>query len=195
MKKINFKAQIIGIMVVAAIIVSGNLFAQPGQRILKQQFNNDTRLHRNFRADRMPNQNFAQDRAGRGMGLFGLNLTEEQTLKFNELRTKNLKESLVIKNEMLEYKARLRTLTTSEDFDQKEIDQLIDKMSDSNAKQMKQRVAHRQEIRSLLTEEQRVIFDSSNQGFGQRQSFGRKGRAGNRAMRPGFGFKIGRAHV
>ena len=199
MKNLRFKTRIIGVVVIVAIFASSNVYAQRAQRLLRQQPNQDTRLHQNFRSDRMYNQRnlqgrmYFQDRAGRGMGLLGLNLTEEQSEQINTLRAKHLKELLTIKNEMLENRARLRTLTTTEEFNKKEIDKLIDEVTLANAKQMKQRIAHQQEIRSLLSEEQRIIFDSSNRGYGQGYGQGnfsrRNGRSGNRTMRPGFGFR------
>lgn len=195
MKELNRQTKIIGIMVLVTVLATSGMYAQRLQRFSQQQTRDDLRLHQNMRPGRMLNQTVDQGRFfnrnldGRGMGLFGLNLTEEQQLKINELRTSYLKEMLPYNNEMNEKTARLRTLTTAENINQKEIDKLIDDMSAARAKQMKQKIAHQQEIRSLLTDEQRVIFDSSNRGSGQRQFARNNGRSGNRAMRPGSGFR------
>ncbi len=194
MKNLNMKIRVIGLVVLVSIFAGSEIYAQRMQRIFNDQTTDDTRLYQNRRPGRMYDQNvqgrmYNRNFDGRGMGLLGLNLTEEQQLKFNELRTRNMKEMLPLNNQMQEKRARLRTLTTAEVVNQKEIDKLIDEMTADNAKQMKMRVKHQQEIRSLLTEEQRVIFDSSNRGFGNNRMGQNYTRSGNRAARPGFGFR------
>jgi len=170
MKTANLKTGILSLTILLAIFASSNIYAQRMQRMNANQKGNRMMLH----------QNMDQ----KGMGMAGLNLSEEQLQKIGELRTKNLKEMLPITNEMQEKRAHLKTLTTAERVNQKEIDKVIDEIAMLTAKQMKAKIAHQQEMRSLLTEEQRVIFDSKSFGQG-RNGFGRgNGQRGPTAMQP-----------
>ncbi len=94
------------------------------------------------------------------------NLTEDQQNKMNKMRTANMKEMLQFRNTMAEKKAHLNTLRTADKADMNAINKLIDEMGAMKITMMKKREAHRQEVRKILTEEQRVIFDSrGGQGF------------------------------
>lgn len=183
MKNSINKSKIIGLVILIAVFASSDIFAQRMQR--NQKNDNTMRLHQNDRQGRMVNQKRGQ-RAQRGM--LGLDLTEEQQTKLKELRTANLKQMQPLQNLMQEKRARMRTLTTAEKFNQKEVDKLIDEITDLTSKQMKLRVAHQQECRSLLTEEQRVIFDSSPRR-GQQKMGNRSARSGRGAMHARSGFR------
>ncbi len=87
-------------------------------------------------------------------------LTDTQKDKIGELRTEHLKATLPIKNEMAEKRAELRSLQTAENVDTDAVNKKIEAIGALHIKMMKKRAAHHQEIRNLLTEEQRVIFDS-----------------------------------
>jgi len=88
------------------------------------------------------------------------NLTDEQKEKISDLRTENMKVMLQKRNQVHEKMAKLRTLETAEKADMKAINGLIDEISEIKADMAKQQAAHRQQVRKLLTDEQRVIFDS-----------------------------------
>ncbi|OFX44174.1 MAG: hypothetical protein A2046_08105 [Bacteroidetes bacterium GWA2_30_7] len=90
------------------------------------------------------------------------NLTEEQTKKIESLKTPHLKQMLPIKNQLGEKKAQLNTLSTAEKADMVAINKKIDEIGDLKTQMMKNREAHKQEIRKILTEEQRLIFDMHN---------------------------------
>lgn len=114
-------------------------------------------------------QNF--DRPGRnqqpGQGLVTLlNLTEDQQAKLKELQLAHQKKVLPIKNAIAEKKAKLRTLETADNADMKAINALIDDISNQRSQLMKERANMQQDIRKMLTDEQRIIFDS-HQGFGR----------------------------
>jgi len=87
------------------------------------------------------------------------NLTAEQKKKMAELRTQLKKEFLPIRNQLGEKKAKLRTLETADKADMVAINTLIDEIHSLQAKMMKLQSAHRQEIRKMLTPDQRVDFD------------------------------------
>jgi Spy/CpxP family protein refolding chaperone len=105
-------------------------------------------------------------------------LTEDQQNKMDALRVNHLKEMKDFRNQMNELRARKHTLQTSDNVDLKEINAVIDKMTAVHNQMMKQSAKHRQEIRSLLTDEQKVYFDSrpmrgerNGRGHGRRNGY------------------------
>ena len=88
------------------------------------------------------------------------NLTEEQRNKMQELRIAHLKQVQPINNELKLKYAELRILTTADKTDQKAVDQKIDEIYALKTKKAKMNQAHKQSIRALLSDEQRIMFDS-----------------------------------
>ena len=114
-------------------------------------------------------------------------LTDEQKDQMQEIRLSTQKSLLPIKNELGENRAKLRTLTTADNPDMKAIDKLIDENGQLMASMMKIQASNHQKVRSLLTEDQRIVFDSKKRGFdrsGRRGSYGATGR-GQRSRGPG----------
>lgn len=112
----------------------------------------------------------------RGHGQAGLDLSEEQKTKASELKLGMQKMSLPLKNQLGENKAKLRTLTTADQADMKAINKLIDENADINAELQKLRAANHQDFRKILTEEQRIKFDSRAQEMRRGREFRRGGR-------------------
>ncbi len=132
-------------------------------------------------------RNMRQDRPANPQSGACLNLddlTEAQESEISDLRTTQLEQRLQYRNQMDELRARKRTLQTQPDADLSAINQVIDQMADLRSEMMKQAAAHRQQIRELLTEEQRVIFDSrtmqagAGRGMGHGPMGGQQGRMG-----------------
>ncbi|GAA4828440.1 Spy/CpxP family protein refolding chaperone [Algivirga pacifica] len=90
-------------------------------------------------------------------------ITEAQKESIKEIVMKAQKEALPLKNQMGEQKARLQTLSTEDKADMKAINKTIDKLADLKAQTMKIRAAARQDIRQVLNDEQRLIFDTHMQ--------------------------------
>jgi Spy/CpxP family protein refolding chaperone len=114
-------------------------------------------------------------------------LTAEQKEQMQAYRLDVQKSSLPIKNELGENRAKMNTLITAVDPDMKAIDKLIDENAKLMASIMKIKAQNHQKVRSLLTEDQRVVFDTKSVNFarsGQRGN-GRKGANGNRGTRGG----------
>ncbi len=115
-------------------------------------------------------------------------LSEEQEAEIKSLRMKQIERNTGHRNTMDELRARKRSLTTEAEPDMNAVNDVIDKMTELRNTQMKENVNHRQAIRELLTEEQRVIFDSragrAQQG---RAHSARDGRSGGRAAHGGGG--------
>jgi Spy/CpxP family protein refolding chaperone len=99
------------------------------------------------------------NRQGSNFG-HGLDLTEDQLAQTKTMRLAMQKGMLPLRNQLGENDAKLRTLSTAENVNTKEINKLIDSNSAINASMAKLRSANHQQFRKLLTEEQRVVFDT-----------------------------------
>jgi Spy/CpxP family protein refolding chaperone len=113
-----------------------------------------------------------------GNGCNMLDLSDEQQKKIDDLRTVHMKEMLPLRNELNEKRARLQTLRTAEKYDASATEKTLEEMSAVKLKMAKKREAHKQEVRSLLTEEQRIKFDM-HKGRGYHGK-GMKGNIGSR---------------
>ena len=85
--------------------------------------------------------------------------TPDQQQKMDALKLNLQKETLQINNELNEKKAQLKTLQQIEKPNMKDVNSKIDEISALMNKKMKIMASHRNSVRSLLTEEQRVQFD------------------------------------
>ena len=92
------------------------------------------------------------------------NLTSEQEAQIQALHTAQLEQRLKFRNQMDELRARKRTLMAEKNPDMGAVNSVIDQMTALRGEMARQAVAHRQEIRNLLTDEQRVQFDERTQG-------------------------------
>lgn len=93
-------------------------------------------------------------------------LTDEQQEQMKTLRIEH-------RSAMEEYRADMRTLraeyadlTSGSDYDTEAASERIDALTAVKNKMMKQRLEHRNEVRNLLTDEQKVIFDQRPHGKG-----------------------------
>jgi Spy/CpxP family protein refolding chaperone len=96
----------------------------------------------------------------RGEHAFLPNLTEQQQQQIKELRTKHQQAMLPLENQLNEKNARLKTLLSVQNQNNKDIDKVLADISEIQASILKEKVAHYQSIQVLLTPEQRVAFDS-----------------------------------
>lgn len=103
-----------------------------------------------------------------------LELTEKQKEQVQTIHLNGQKAMLPLRNQIREKNARLLSLTTGDEFDETAVNTLITEISDLHASMMTMRISHRQEIRSLLTEEQQVKFDTFHLNMKNRS--GRMGR-------------------
>lgn len=94
-------------------------------------------------------------------------LTEEQKQKIEELRTGFLKEVQPMRNQLRSERFALLSLLASDKPDQKAINAKIDALAKLRAEIEKKAVAHRMQVRNLLTDEQKAAFDA-RPGFGAR---------------------------
>lgn len=111
-------------------------------------------------------------------------LSEDQREQIKTLRLQTHEQALGLENQLKEKKARLQTLSTGDQINARGAHSTIEEISKLEADLKKLRWDTRMEIRTLLTDEQKVVFDS----FHSRQN--ERGRQGqmepqNRQSRQG----------
>jgi Spy/CpxP family protein refolding chaperone len=108
-------------------------------------------------------------------------LTDEQKAKMKELRLALHKETLPLKNQLNELKAKQQTLATADKADMKAINANIDEITKVQNQLMKAKSANLQQIRALLTDEQKMIFDTHKKMGGKGHKEGKmKGHNGKK---------------
>ena len=101
------------------------------------------------------------------------NLTADQQTDIDKLKTAHWKEMQNGRNQMAEKRARLQTLRSADNADMNTINKTIDEMSVIRTGMQKNREQHFQDVRNVLTDDQRVYFDNFNRAKGQGQGYGR----------------------
>jgi Spy/CpxP family protein refolding chaperone len=89
-----------------------------------------------------------------------MNLDEDQKEQVKAIMLDGKKELIPFENQLGEKRARLRTLSSGDSYDVNALNKVVDEMADLQASIKKIHIAKRGEIRSLLNDEQKVIFDS-----------------------------------
>ena len=87
-------------------------------------------------------------------------LTDAQKTEIKTLRTAHRKEVQQVKNQMDIKRAELKALQTVENPDMAAINKKIEERSALRTDLEKKSAAHKQAVRKVLTEEQRVVYDS-----------------------------------
>jgi len=97
---------------------------------------------------------------GQGMFMNIPDLTDAQQAKLKEMRTAHMKEMMPLKNELKEKQAHLQTLQTADNANMSEINAQIEEIGKIKTDMAKKHAAFRQEVRKILTDDQRVFFDA-----------------------------------
>ncbi len=93
-------------------------------------------------------------------GYMGIkNLTDDQKQKVEKLNLTQQKEMLQLRNQIAEKKAHLKTLEIADNGDMNAINKTIEEMGSIKIDMMKKKASHKQEIRKILNDEQRLQFD------------------------------------
>lgn len=111
------------------------------------------------------------------------NLTADQQKKMDDLRVKHLKEVTPLRNELNEKYAHLQTLEDAEKPDMEGINKTIDEITSIKAKLMKKSAAHRNDIKTILTDEQRVYLNARDHRMGGGHRMGRGHGMGKESFR------------
>lgn len=111
---------------------------------------------------------FAQKGMERGMHQNCIpNLTNEQKEKIDELRTPHMKKIQELRADKKVYKAELSKLMQAEEADMKAIESKIDEINKVQSNMMKEHAKHKQDVRSLLTDEQKIHFNKKMNMHGE----------------------------
>jgi len=132
---------------ILGLILAGALLAQPGHGM---KMGMHTGMNRGGCHQKMMKDHSCQF----------LDLNDEQKEKINNLRTDFLKDVKPIKDKLAEKQVKLNTLRTAEKVNMKSINSLIEEIMSLKADLIKKQEAHHQQIRGLLTEEQRIHLDN-----------------------------------
>ena len=124
---------------------------------------------------------------GRGKGgMAGLNLTEEQRTKFEDLRLKHLKEIEPLRADMQKQRSSLALELTADKYNEASVKTIQNEISKTQNTIAMKSIAHRRAIRDMLTPAQQKTFDARmldrGRGAGRNgegPAYGRGGR-GNR---------------
>jgi Spy/CpxP family protein refolding chaperone len=89
-------------------------------------------------------------------------LSDEQKEKIKGMMVESRKKIQPIENELGEKGAKLHTLSTSESPERKALESLTKEIGSLQTEILLIRTLHKQDVRSILNEEQRLVFDSHN---------------------------------
>ena len=95
-----------------------------------------------------------------------LNLTQEQINKLNEIQTKFQSENAALLNNMNQKNLELQALIMSQTTDQTVLSAKIDEINKIQAEIQKKVLAYTDDVRNILTEQQKAIVNSNNLGYG-----------------------------
>jgi len=170
---------IIKISVLSALLIglTIDVSAQQQNRRAQNQAKGDCQVQMMNRADR---QGQNQQRM-----MTQLNLTEEQRTQIEDIHLNGQKGMIPLRNNIQEKNAQLRTLKMSEDYDSAAVNTLVEEIGELRTAMMAMRTGHQQQIREVLTEEQRIKFDTMQQMRGAKQQ-GPRMNMNNRGNRPSF---------
>ena len=136
------------------LVVSGSIFAQ-GERMGRRQMDDDN-------PPMGPMKKMAKM----------LDLTESQQSQIQDLHLKHMREMLPLKSEMESLKTELKLAETEENFNAAKVESIVKKIEALRTKMTMSKIMHHQEIRKLLTPEQRKKFDAM-------RLMGKKGKDGS----------------
>ena len=124
------------------LIVSGSLFAQGEHRGRRQMDDDNPPMGPMKKMAKM------------------LDLNESQQSQIQDLHMKHMREMLPLKNEMEGLKTELKLAETEENFNAAKVESIVKKIEALRTKMTMSKIMHHQEIRKLLTPEQRKKFDA-----------------------------------
>ncbi len=102
-------------------------------------------------------------------------LTDKQKADIERIHLDGKKEMLPITNSLKVKRAELQTLRSSEKIDQKAIDAKVKEIGDLRTQMMTLRENRIQKIRNLLTDDQKIVFDSNkSKGYNGHKGHGQK---------------------
>ena len=157
----KIREKLIGTFIIGTLLVfSSSAFAQRGERsrMMRQDAPRMERLQDHNRISAV------------------LDLSDEQKEKIQDLRSNHQKEMMYSRNLLNEKNARLKTLLSAPDNDEKAINSVIDEISSMKGDLMKNQISNREEIKGVLTPDQLQKFEALGKRLHQRRGPGLNGR-------------------
>lgn len=134
------------LLVVGLLMIGSSALAQRGD-------NNRPRGDRFYQQDR---QEMIAER---------LELTDEQQAELEDLRMAHLKSTSTIKSELKIKNAELDAAISADQIDQKKVDNLVEAINSLQGNLFTENVNHRMEVRAMLDDKQRLVFDQMRHMF------------------------------
>ena len=108
-------------------------------------------------------------------------LTQEQQDEIKALRTAHQQAMQEHRTDMRILREEMKDMTSGSDYNVKAAGKKIEEITSLKEKMMKARLAHRNSVRELLTDEQKVVLDSHRpgRGMGFGKGHGPHGRRGH----------------
>lgn len=130
--------------------------------ITVQAQRNDQQERRKEIKERVEKRMGQEARMQRGSQVFlrYMDLSEEQKEQIKVIMLEGKKEAIPYQNQLGEKRARLRTLSSGNTYDVQALNKIADEMAELQASIKKIHIAKKGEIRALLTDDQKVIFDA-----------------------------------
>ncbi len=89
-----------------------------------------------------------------------LNLSDDQKEEIKTIMLEGKKETLQLQNQLREKRARMRTLSSGDTYDVSALNKVADEIGALQAGIKKIHIAKKGEVRALLDEEQKIMFDT-----------------------------------
>ena len=151
-------SKLLTVAMISLMFISVNTFAQKG----------DCNGHKGHKGEGVGIENRIPD------------LTEKQKADIEKIQLDAQKEMLPITNGLGVKRAELQTLRTAEKVDQKAIDAKVKEIGELRTQMMALRESKIQNIRNVLTDDQKVIFDSRKGKHNNKMKHGRKSGSGSK---------------
>lgn len=120
-----------------------------------------------------------------------MKLTEEQSENMETIKLEFMKETTPLKNEMKVKEAQLDAASVGDNVDIKKVNALIEEIGKLKVEMAKNRFAHKQKVRNILSDEQKIMFDAN---AGEKGFRGRGNGNGNKGQMEQCGEKKGGRH-
>lgn len=95
-----------------------------------------------------------------------LNLTQDQISKINEINTKFMDENISQLNELQKKNVELQNFMTNKNIDRNSINAKIDEVSKIRTELQKKVITKSEDVKNVLSEQQKELIGSNNFGFG-----------------------------
>lgn len=112
-------------------------------------------------------------------------LSDTQKEQMKAFHVEFIKEATPMKNELAVLEAKMQQASTGDNINTKEVNSLIDEITELKGEMAKKNFANKQKIRNILTDDQKVMFDARADKMHKQRKQGMKGRNGKQGRGAG----------